>query len=382
MQTKKDLAGINMTFRSLSGFIIYFIFSATIWAEELQINPSHPDQYTVVKGDTLWDISAKFLNHPWQWPELWKNNSQIGNPHLIYPGDTVYFSMVNGKAQLSLSRNEQAPSYQSNGPCVLNEDTIKHGRTEFMTSEDGKLLPCIRETTVNEAISLIPANAINKYLSTPKVVTENELNSAPYVVGFAGEHVLAGASDKIYVRAINSSDKQSYTVFRKGSPYISPDSGEILGYEGTFVADTTLEQSGDPATLLITKAITEVRMGDRLMLSAEEDLNLNYFPKPPEQKIVGSIISVLGGVSQIGQYNVVVIDKGIKDGIQTGHELDIYRRGKTTLDPYTANKDVNFKLPDEQAGTLMVFRPFERISYALVMKAKQAIHVLDKVQTP
>ena len=371
-----------MTFRSLSGFIIYFIFSTTIWADELQINPSHPDQYTVVKGDTLWDISAKFLNHPWQWPELWKNNSQIGNPHRIYPGDTVYFSMVNGKAQLSLSRNEQAPSYQSNGPCIINEDNIKHGRTEFMTSEDGKLLPCIRETTVNEAISLIPANAINKYLSTPKVVTENELNNAPYVIGFAGEHVLAGAGDKIYVRQINSSDNQSYTVFRKGSPYVSPDTGEILGYEGTFVADTTLEQSGDPATLLITKAITEVRMGDRLMLSAEEDLNLNYFPKPPEQKIFGNIISVLGGVSQIGQYNVVVIDKGIKDGIQTGHELDIYRRGKTTLDPYTANKDVTFKLPDEQAGTLMVFRPFERISYALVMKAKQAIHVLDKVQTP
>jgi hypothetical protein len=371
-----------MTFRSFSGFIILLIFSSILWAEELQINPSHPEQYTVVKGDTLWDISAKFLNHPWQWPELWKNNSQIGNPNLIYPGDTIYFSIVNGKAQLSLSRNEQAYSSKSNGPCIIKEGSVKQGRTEFKTSEDGKLLPCIRETDVKEAINLIPSNAIAKYLTTPKVVSENELNSSPYVIGFAGEHLLAGMNDKIYVRAINSSENLSYTAFRTGNTYLSPETGEILGYEARYVADTKLEQPGDPATLLVTKANNEIRMGDRLMLSAEEDINLNYFPKPPEEKIVGSIISVLGGVSQIGQYNVVVIDKGIKDGLQTGHQLDIYKRGKMARDIYTVNKDVAVKLPDEHAGSLMVFRPFERISYALVMKASQAIHVLDKVQTP
>ncbi|NOT10670.1 MAG: LysM peptidoglycan-binding domain-containing protein [Methylococcaceae bacterium] len=373
-----------MTFRSFPGFIIALIFSTTICAEELQINPSHPNQYTVVKGDTLWDISAKFLNHPWQWPELWKNNAQIGNPNLIYPGDTIYFSIVNGKAQLSLTRNEQLYSSLSkaNGPCVLKEDDLKHGRTEFLTSEDGKLLPCIREIPIKEAISLIPSSAIAKYLSSPKVVSENELNNSPYVIGFAGEHLLAGMGDRVYVRAIDSSDSFSYTTYRKGDTYTNPETGEILGYEAKYVADMKLEQAGDPATLLITKASGEIRMGDRIMLSPEEDINLNYFPKPPEQKILGSIISVLGGVSQIGQYNVVVIDKGVQDGIQIGHELDIYKRGKLTRDPYTTQKDAAVKLPDEQAGTLMVFRPFERISYALVMKAHHAIHILDKVQTP
>lgn len=369
-----------MTKRSFPGFIVFLIFSVTLRAEELQINPSHPDQYTVAKGDTLWDISAKFLSHPWQWPELWKNNSQIGNPHLIYPGDTIYFSMVNGRPQLSLSRNEQPA--KANGPCILKEADFKQGRTEFRTSEDGKLLPCIRETTIEEAINLIPSNAIAKYLTTPKVVSENELNSSPYVIGFAGEHLLAGVGDKIYVRAISSSQNLSYTVYRTGDTYMSPETGEILGYEARQVADTKLEQAGDPATLLIAKANNEIRMGDRLMPNAQEDISLNYFPKPPDEKIVGSIISVLGGVSQIGQYNVVVIDKGIKDGIQTGHELDIYKRGKMVRDPYMENKDVAVKLPDEIAGTLMVFRPFDRISYALVMKARQAIHVLDKIQTP
>jgi len=373
-----------MAKRLFSGFIIFLIFSINIGAEELQINPSHPDQYTVVKGDTLWDISSKFLNHPWQWPELWKNNTQIGNPHLIYPGDTVYFSVVNGRAQLSLSRNEQLDSsLPSKGPCILKEENLKQGRTEFMMSEDGKLLPCIRETTIKQAIKLIPSEAVAKYLTTPRVVSINELNNSPYVIGFAGEHLLAGAGDKIYVRAINSSDNLSYTAYRPGDTYVSPDTGEILGYEAKYIADAQLEQAGDPATLLIAKSNSEIRMGDRLMLNSEEDITLNYFPNPPEEKIYGSIISVLGGVSQIGQYNVVVIDKGIQDGIQTGNELTIYKRGKIARDIYTtANKDVTIKLPDEQAGTLMIFRPFERISYALVMKASQAIHVLDKVQTP
>jgi hypothetical protein len=371
-----------MAKRLFSGFIIFLIFSTNTWADDIQINPSHPDQYTVVKGDTLWDISAKFLNHPWQWPELWKNNSQISNPHLIYPGDTVYFSIVNGRAQLSLSRNEQPYSSPSNGPCILKEEDLKQGRKEFLTSEDGKLLPCIRETVIKEAISMIPTEAIAKYLTSPKVVSENELNSSPYVIGFAGEHLLAGNGDKIYVRTINSSQNLLYTVYRPGDTYVSPETGEILGYEAKYIADTRLEQEGDPATLLIAKANSEIRMGDRLMENAEGDIVLSYFPKPPAEKIDGSIISVLGGVSQIGRYDVVVIDKGTKDGIQTGHELEIYRRGKIARDTYMTDKDTLVKLPDEIAGTLMVFRPFERISYALVMKASQAIHILDKVQTP
>lgn len=371
-----------MAFRSFTGLIFCLFVSTNLYAEDIQINPSHPDQYTVVEGDTLWNIAAKFLNHPGQWPEIWQNNSQIRNPHLIYPGDTIYFSVVNGRAQLSLSRGEEFYPGPSSGPCIIKEDSSNHGRTDFRTSEDGKLLPCIRETTIKQAISLIPADAIAKFLNSPRVVSANELNQSSYVIGFAGEHLIAGIGDKIYVRAIKSADSLSYTVYRSGETYTSQDTGEILGYEARYIADTKLEQTGDPATLLIAKSNSEIRLGDRLMKNVEKDITLNYFPKPPEQKIYGSIISVLGGVSQIGQYNVVVIDKGIKDGIAVGHELDIYKRGKVTQDPYIENKEALVKLPDEEAGKLMVFRPFERISYALVMKASLAIHILDKVQTP
>lgn len=380
--TKKDSPGINMTVRTLFGFMVSFFISISSWADEIQINPAHPKQYTVVKGDTLWDISSKFLNNPWQWPELWSNNSQIKNPHLIYPGDTIYFAIVNGRPQLSLSRNKQQTHSPVDSNCILSEEDVKNGRTEFAVSENGKLLPCIRETIINQAIKLIPTESIAQFLTSPRVVAENELSSAPYVVDIAGEHLIAGTGDKLYVRSITPPATLSYTVYRAGDAYVSPESGEILGYEAKYVADTTLLQPGDPATLSIIKSNSEIRRGDRVMPKIEEEIALNYFPRPPEKSINGSIISVLGGVSQIGLYNVVVIDKGTNDGILVGHELAIYQNGDSINDPYSTIKNDVVKLPDEIAGSLMIFRPFERVSYALVMKATQAIHILDKVQTP
>lgn len=395
-----------MAFRTLTGLVASLLISLSAWADdqsawsglarnaptgtrawsardEIQVNPSHPDQYTVVKGDTLWEISGKFLKHPWQWPELWGRNSQIKNPNLIYPGDTIYFSIVDGKPQLSLSRSELPPAQTNpNSPCVLKEEDYKHGRKDFAVSEDGKLLPCIRETNLKQAIRLIPVETIASYLSSPKVVAEDELANAPYVVAFAGEHIIAGTGDHVYVRAINDSKKPAYTIYRPGKTYIDAESGEILGYEAQYIADSSLQQPGDPATLAVTKAAGEIRTGDRVMPNVEEDIALNYFPRPPEQSVKGSIISVLGGVSQIGRYSVVVIDKGTADGLLVGHELDIYKSGKVVRDDYSPVKSDTVTLPDEVAGTLMVFRPFERVSYALVMKATQALHVLDKVKTP
>lgn len=395
-----------MAFRTLTGLIASLLISLSAWADdqsawsglarntptgarawtardEIQLNPSHPDQYTVVKSDTLWDISGKFLKHPWQWPELWSHNSQIKNPHLLYPGDTIYFSMINGKPQLSLSRSEPTqPQTDPNSTCIIKEEDYKHGRKEFAVSEDGKVQPCIRESNLKQAIRLIPTETIASYLSSPKVVDDHELGNAPYVIDFAGEHLIVGTGDRIYVRAITEPKNREYTIYRPGSAYISQDSHETLGYEAQYIANASLQQPGDPATLAITKANGEIRIGDRIMPNAEQDIALNFFPRPPEQSIKGSIISVLGGVSQIGQYNVVVIDKGTADGLLVGHELDIYQRGNIVKDSYSSVKNDMVNLPDEMAGTLMVFRPFEHVSYALVMKATQALHVLDKVQTP
>jgi hypothetical protein len=249
-------------------------------------------------------------------------------------------------------------------------------------AQGGKLSPCIRETSQKNAIQLIPTETIAKYLTSPRVVGVNELNTAPYVVDFAGEHLIAATGDKLYVRSIIEPQTSTYTLYRAGETFKSPETGEVLGYEAKYIADTSLVQEGDPATVVIDKSISEIMLGDRLMPKPEEQFTLNYFPRPPEESIKGNIIYVLDGVNQIGKYNVVVLDKGSKDGLLPGHELDIYKRGRIARDSYSVIRNDQVKLPDEIAGTLMVFRPFERVSYALVMKASQAVHVFDKVQTP
>lgn len=369
-----------MAFQKRFGFIIPLFFSMAVWADELQIKPNHPEQYTVVRHDTLWAISGKFLQHPWEWPKLWSQNSQIKNPNLIYPGDTIYFSMVNGKPQLSLTRNPQQADIATN--CILKEEDFKNGRKDFALTKDGKLKPCIRESDIEKPIKLIPYHQIAKYLSSPKIVGENELNHMPYVVDIANEHVIGGAGDKIYVRSITEPTGSEYMVYRTGDTFIDADTQEVLGYEARYIANATLQQVGDPATLILSKSDSEIRTGDRVMPYADDEISLNYFARPPEQPIRGSIISVLGGVSQIGIDNVVVIDKGSRDGLLPGHELDIYQNGGVTKDPYSTTKNDAVRLPNEIGGMLMVFRTFDRVSYALVMQATNALHVLDRVQTP
>lgn len=374
-----------MAFRILSSLVLTLFISLTAYAEDIQLNPAHPNQYTVVKGDTLWDISGKFLNHPWQWPLLWQQNQQIQNPHLIYPGDTLYFAVVNGQPQLSLSSNntpETSAAPASDSTCILSADDIKNGRTEFAISKDGKVLPCIRQTLIKQAVEFIPNTAIARYLGSPKVVAEHELEQASYVIDIAGEHLIAGAGDRVYVRKVTSASPQLYTIYRPGSTYHNPETNEVLGYEAEFIAETQLQQTGDPATLIVTKSAREILKGDRIMPKTDEEFVLSYFPRPPEKPIQGNIISVLGGVSQIGIYDVVVIDKGKREGMKVGHELTIYQKGETVADPFSPQKDEFIKLPDETAGKLMVFRPFERVSYALVMNTTRAIHILDTVKTP
>ncbi|MEO1926709.1 MAG: LysM peptidoglycan-binding domain-containing protein, partial [Gammaproteobacteria bacterium] len=305
------------------------------------MNPNHPDLYTVVKGDTLWDISGQFLENPWQWPQLWENNPQIKNPDLIYPGDILYFSVVDGRPQLSFSKT-----------VVLK--------------------PRIRESSIDEAIKIIPTDAISQFLISPKVVDPKVLAQSPYVVGFAGEHIITATGDKVYVKSIAAPESLYYTIYREGEVYVSPVTKEILGYEAKYIADAMLEKAGDPATLRVIRSNREIHKGDRLMVRDQEELALNYFPHPPQKPIRGSIISVFEGVSQIGQHNVVVIDKGLVDGLEAGHILDVYHRGDIVPDPYAEEIHSGVKLPDELAGVLIVFRPFQRLSYALVLEATQA----------
>ncbi len=326
---------------------------SVVAASAVAVNPSHPDRYVVVEGDTLWDISARFLQDPWRWPDVWHVNPQIANPHLIYPGDTIVMTYVNGQPQLSLLR----------GTTV-------------------KLSPRVRSTPVDSAIPAIPVDAIKPFLTKPYVMDKAALDGAPYVVAFDDEHIIGSNDIKAYVRSISSDQHRSFDVVRPGKAYKDADSGEILGYEALYVGASQLTRTGDPATVILTKMEMETVDGDRLLPIAEDIPVTTFHPAPPEASVSGSIIDVLNGVSQIGQYHVVVLDRGAVDGLKPGHVLAVDHVGNTVFDKISKAPSDTVKLPNEPAGTLMVFRTFPRVSFGLIMRATRAINVLDRVNNP
>ncbi|MBV2125488.1 MAG: LysM peptidoglycan-binding domain-containing protein [Candidatus Thiodiazotropha sp. (ex Ctena orbiculata)] len=331
----------------ISGLLLSF---SALAAQHVALNPSHPERYTVVKGDTLWDISSMFLRDPWLWPEVWYVNPQIANPHLIYPGDEIVLTYRDGQPVLQLSRKNS-------------------------------LSPRVRATPLDQAIPTIPIDAIAPFLTRPYVVDENELEKAPYIVHFLDDHIVGGAGISYYARSIMEERPIQYAVVRPEKPYKDPDTGEILGYEALYVGTSELKRTGDPAKLLLTSSDMEAIIGDRLIKEQEDEPLIDFQPRVPENPIEGRIISVLNGVTQIGQYNVVVLNKGANVGLEAGHVLRILQGGEAIRD-IVKGRGETVTLPLEEAGHLMVFRTFEKVSFALVMDATKPLHVLDWVHTP
>lgn len=335
-------------------------------APVVTLRPDYPQSYTVVKGDTLWDISARFLKNPWMWPELWQVNPQVNNPHLIYPGDVLTLYFVDGKPVMRVERPQVQPQPKQDLP-----------RSGFPVV---KYSPQVREMSLDAAVSTIPLDKIRAYLSRPRVVTENELQALPYVLSYTDERLLGGAGNAFYARGIGAENQSAeYLIMRTGQEYVDPDTDEVLGYEGVYLGDARLKQFGDPATLMITKSNREIMRGDRLSPKAEDNLPFRYMPHPPMKTISGKIIAVLDGVANIGQYQVVVLNLGRQEDVEPGHVLAVMQAG-AEVDDTVDGGDV--KLPDIQAGTLMVFRVFERVSYGLIVNAEKAIHTLDVVTNP
>ncbi len=328
---------------------------AMVATADTLLRDGHPSRYVVQKGDTLWDISGKFLRHPWNWPEIWHINPQVANPHLIYPGDQLELVYINGQPRLQLSRSGDRRV---------------------------KLSPTVRSTPWSGAIPTIPVDAIAPFLTRPYVLEEKQLDNAPYIVSFGQNHILGGAGIKAYVRSISSDTPKKYDVVRAGSAYKDAETEEILGYEAAFIGTSELLRQGDPATVFLNSTEHEAIIGDQLVVAPADRPMTSFTPEAPSRPVRGSIISVLNGVSQIGQYNVVVLDRGARDGLKPGSVLDIDLRGETIRDVVTPDSSDTVTLPNERAGTLMVFRTFERISFGLVLHAMHAMHVKDIVHNP
>lgn len=322
---------------------------------EVKLKDGHPDRYTVIKGDTLWDISGKFLSQPWKWPELWHANPQIENPHLIYPGDTLSLVYIDGQPRLMLNRGE-------------SRGTIK-------------LSPKVRSTPLAEAIPTIPLEAINSFLLSNRIIDNvQEFEGRPYVVAGQAERVVGGAGDRVYARGSFDDGENVYGIFRQGKVYTDPETKEFLGINADDIGSAELvAEEGDIATLNLTRSTQEVRLGDRLFPTEERAVNSTFMPGEPATDVNGVILDVPRGVNRIGQFDVVTINKGKVDGLSEGNVLAVYKTGETVRDRITGE---SVKIPDERSGLLMVFRAYEKLSYGLVLYATRDLAVMDKVKNP
>lgn len=417
---------------SFSGFI-----SPLAGADEIALQDNPPQQYVVVQGDTLWGIASRFLKDPWRWPDVWNmNRDQIKNPHKIFPGDMIVLDTSTGAPQLRL----------------VKQDTVK-------------LSPRTRSESLEaRAIPAIPPSAIGPFLAGPQIVDEDGLDHAPYVVGLEEDRYIMGLGDKIYVAgATDGKNVSDWSIFRPGKTLIDPDTKKELGREAEYLGDAKTLVSDDIMTVQITRSVREIHRDDRLVPATEA--RVQYVPHAPEEPINGQILSAYGSVSDVGQYATVVINKGSDDGLEVGHVLAIFRKGRTveafvseprknawrytdtdclkpgakvsfdafydpkeTFQPCPKNngkpsmvegseawrysdigclkpgakvsfdqffnpKDVykihcraakrdSVVLPDARTGLVMVYRVFEKASYALVMNTNRPVYLLDVVKNP
>ena len=380
-------------------------------ADTLKLQDTAPDKYVVVKGDTLWDISGKFLKDPWRWPQIWKlNREEIKNPHLIYPGDMIVLDRSGKEPRLSL---------------------VKGGKDGMRTV---RLSPGVRSTDIGgDAIPAIPSRVIHPFLSQPRMVPKGAFDDAPYILGSNAERVVLGAGDDAFATG-GKAGVTRWNVLRPGKPLKDPETGEVLGQEVEYLGDARTVVEGAPQKIRITQSVQEILPKDKLV-EADDSTTFEYIPHAPEAQVSGRIISAYGGLSDSGRYQTVVINRGSRDGIEPGHVLAVYREGlavtltkdekdrmtwvneKATGVPdggawlyndvrclkenskvtYDQSADVRntfrstclsntsdraVKLPDARSGLVMVYRVFDRVSYALIMQSDGPVYLLDTVKNP
>ena len=328
-------------------------------SEPVPIAPGAPDQYTVMEGDTLWDIASTFLSDPWYWPEVWYVNPQVENPHLIYPGDVLALVTIDGQPRITTARGS---AY--------------------------RLSPQARVTPLEETIQTIAYDDIAAFLSSGMVLEREQIKSLPYIMATREEHIIAAAGNDVYIRGGSPAPTGTrYSVVNVGDELVDPDDGKTVGYQAQYIGEGIMSRGGDPATVTLTETAREALLGDRLV-QEEEQPAMNFFPKAPDYEIDGRIISVVDGVSLIGQYQVVVVNRGSRDGLEPGDVLDVYQTGEVVRDRFSSgflarsSGGEKVRLPDEQAGTVMMFKVYDRIGYGLVMEATNTIRVLDTIRNP
>jgi LysM repeat protein len=329
-------------------------------------NPTAPMHYTVKKGDTLWGIATMYLKDPWLWPEVWVINPQVPNPHLIYPGDKLALAYGAG------------------------------GRMEVRLEQAGltRLDPRLRSDPLQSAIPTIPYSAIASFLSRPTLMSSDEVRHAPYVLAFRDMHQVAGNDIEVYIRNLQAAENSRFAVMHIATELRDPDDGRVLGYEGIYTGTALVKRSGEPAKAVLIDPARETLAGDRLM-SSDNEVPVNFTPSVPTSEVHGNIIDVVGGTDLVGQFYVVAINRGKRHGIGPGTVLAVDQAGEVVRDLYAGGRSITnsmngfnttfvprVKLPDERAGTMLVFKVYDRMSYGLIVGASNTIHIGAPVHNP
>lgn len=331
--------------------------------------PNAPDFHVVQRGDTLWDISKLFLKTPWRWPELWGMNlDQIRNPHLIFPGQRLVLEKIDGRARLRVA-------------------------TDGGDGNTVKLTPRVRsELLDNGAIASIPLHLIGPFLNEAVVFNANELERAPRIVATQEGRVLLSQGETAYVRG-DLGGARDFRLFRQPKALLDPGTREILGYEAVYVGTADFVRAGEdqvgkdgkplvvPDTFRVRDVRLEAGIGDRLSPVPQRQLAA-FVPRPPAAPVEGRIVSIYGEALTAGQNQIVALNRGERDGLETGHVLALWRAGRNAVDRTTEGARTPMRLPDERHGLLFVFRVFDRVSYALILSVQEPVQSGDRFTQP
>ena len=339
--------------------IIFFIslisvLSVSVAADNDLLRPDSPERHVVVKGDTLWGIASRFLKDPWRWPEIWGlNRDQLKNPHRIYPGDVIIVERTLKGHRLYLDKGD------------ASHRTIK-------------LSPHVRIEEVDSgAIPSIPASVIEPFLSQPLVIEKDGLMQAPFLVGVSENRVVMSPGTNVYVSNMPNNLGKAWQIFSSGKALKDPQmNNQVIGYEAEYLGNASVTVFDEISTAMITYSTQEILKGDRLVPAPGIIFN-NYAPHAPEMPVDGRIISVYGGVTEIGKNSIVTLNKGFENGLEMGHVLAIYRRSQTRMPDGKM-----IALPDERSGLVFVFRVFDKVSYALVVQSRGSIMIGDAIKNP
>lgn len=375
------------------GLFVGLLVSLVVFAATPQLQPDHPDTYVVQKGDTLWDISAKFLKKPWLWPEIWRANPQVHNPHLIYPGDVLKLAYLGGNGD--------------NG-----------AGTPYL-----KLVPKVRKSSVDPTPP-IPLEAIKPFLENMRVVDADRIKSAPYVMAFEAHHLRGIVGRLAYVRGLDAQPGQKFALVRpthaiRAFDADEPDDmditahtlrsnvamvespwkeitrgdghwgkGDSLGVEVRVIGEAQVLRSGDPASLMISSSERAIQQGDRLLPIDDSPYDSTYYPHPgTDVPAEARVIALTDALRYSGRNQVIALSVGRDDGVRNGATFTILRPGQTVQDNVASdyNSGVfgeSVQLPPEYIGHVLVFRTFEHTSYGLVMSAIRPVMLDDLIRAP